>query len=260
MSPETEVVSQVVTDATQTVQPPSEAPPPAEVAKEPAVDPLEAKYQAKILALESNLKSIQRTVNKKDDELKQASDFRAEIAQLKEEIRLNNLYATERLKIMQDETLTPDEQARKLHEQDSLLERQREQVAFVKKLNEYAARTVALGLTEDDDDYWTIKDAAENGKFDRAEAKLKQVERKKQPKEEKKVAETTKEKPLTPEDEESIFQEVARRKGLTFQELGKPSSPAKRTYTRQQIDFMPPEEYKVLQAEIQLAADQGKVK
>ena len=69
-----------------------------------------------------------------------------------------------------------------------------------------------------------------------------------------------KEKPLTPEDKESIFQEVAKQKGLTFQELGKPSSPAKRTYTRQQIDFMPPEEYKVLQAEIQLAADQGKVK
>lgn len=226
MPPETETESQVVTDATQTVQTPTEVQP-AEPPKDTAVDPLEAKYQAKIQALESNLKSIQRTVNKKDDELKQSSDLRTELAQMREEMRQSNLYAVERLKIMQDATLSPEEQTSKLREQDTLIEKQRAHTEFVTKLNTYAQRTVSLGLTEDDDDYWVIKDAAESGKFDRAEAKLKQIERKSQTnKGETKVTEQpkTEVKPMTPEDEEAIFKKVAERKGLKVQETGKPSA------------------------------------
>ncbi len=104
------------------------------------------------------------------------------------------------------------------------LKQKRDLEALQSKALEYKARVDALGLKEDSEDYLDIHDLVIEGKFARADLKLKKLESKETPKENKEVKPEDKKPEPTEEEKEKIALDYARKKGWLKSEDGQPSA------------------------------------
>lgn len=119
----------------------------------------------------------------------------------------------------------------------------------------YQRRTETLGLSETDEEYWELRDLVTEGKYQRAEIKLKKLEAAKvKPKEEAVV------------DASPFISEEAKRKwmeehGLLESEAGLPSGVGgKRTFTVAEIEAMSTDEYAKIKPEVDKARREGRIK
>ena len=173
----------------------------------------------------TGLSTAHSKLTKADQEIKKQADLRAEIDDLKELQKMG--FA------LMAEGKTPDEGVEPERKQElsklfdskvSELDQKRQMREYQGKIVSYQGRTEALGLTEDDPEYWDIQDAATSFKFQKAEALLKRIEKSK----EVKPTDTKEEKAESEEERiNKLVDEKLRlkmeEKGMLVSEAGGPS-------------------------------------
>ena len=228
-----EQAQQVPTPETQTETP----------TNEPTPEELKAQLAQLNKALEETKKGLStahQTLTKKDQELKRQAAL---------DTRLDGIESTQKvLAALIAEATGKEAEAEDSGTKQQRLDRYKELVAdidkkkadaeakarqdaYAEKADAIWQRATALGLTAEDDDYWTIRDSLMNGNADRAEAKIGKLERVKsgasptpKPTEAPKA-----EKPATQETEEEKVERLVREriKALTKTDTAVPSGPVK---------------------------------
>ena len=162
------------------------------------------------------------------------SEWQSEIQGLRQEMQIFAALQAEGRSPEEAEGLEPKEKGNLLAK-FQLMQQQNEARRVGDK---YRQRAEALGLTEADDDYWTIYSHVERGRLQAADAKLKRLEQAKAIQEvaapEIRPKETEEERieRLAEEKARKIFEEA----GVLVQDTGAPSGGAgKRWYTEEEI-------------------------
>lgn len=176
----------------------------------------------------TGLSTAHSKLTKADQKLNKQADIQAQIDELKELQKMG-------FALMADQGKMPEEgfdaeKRQDLSKQFDTKVNELEQKRLLReaqgKMVGYQERTEALGLTEDDPEYWDIQDAATNFKFQKTEALLKRLEKLK---EAEKTTDTKETKVESEEDkvnkqvDEKLRQEMEKR-GMLESEHGGPSA------------------------------------
>jgi len=202
------------------------------ISETPTKSEAEARLEAQIAEMQKQLetkeesyKGLQRTLNKTNEELKKRGDYDARLDDLNAKLKiLAAIQSESRQSDVDIDSMLPQQKVDYLKRFDDVEKEQQEKrqiKEFQERIKSYQERTLELGLTENDPEYWDIEDAATNGKFQKAEALLLKLKRKssKEPTEikegdkvddfeakvkaevDKRIAEAAKENPLLKTDE-----------------------------------------------------------
>lgn len=185
------------------------------------------------------LKTAHDNLRRKDDELKRHTDIAGRFSSLEDQFKFLTGYMAESQGKTGDDfddakaTRSPDllrgfQKITEDSERKRRVESQRQE--SLSKINAIRDRADALGLPEDDEVYWEIEDLATRGKFERAEAKLKKLEKKE-------------ETPKETEDKvkERLEREILEKHGLLTPEQSAPSATGGKL-TAAQVQKMSPDE------------------
>lgn len=205
---------------------------------------LAQQLQDRLQEMETGLKGEQRAGVRKSEEIQQLKE-QLDSLRSDKELTQSLIAVMAQQQGKSEEELTEGIKADKpnLLQQYQTITRQQE---AQRKVNSFQRRTEALGLTEDSDDFWAIRDAVEAGKYDRAESKLKKLEKAKAetPEGEPEPPKETEEEKATKHKKE--IDEAARKmleeKGLLTTEIGGPSG-SSIAPTNEELDRMTPDEY-----------------
>lgn len=188
-----------------------------------------AELNTKYKSVEDNWKNEQRNSSKKNEEIQKLRDLRSEVDTLKEYVKIQTAVLAE-MKGQSESEFTTETQTnkndylKKFTDLEANLKQKRELEALQTKALEFKARVETLGLKEDSEDYLDIHDLVVEGKFARADLKLKKLESKETSKETDKVKTEDKKPELTKEEEEKIALKYAKEKGWLKSEDGQPSA------------------------------------
>jgi penicillin-binding protein 1A len=183
------------------------------------------KFQLATEEKDKGFKTLQRQLAEEQARVKRVSDIDAKLNAIDEKMKITIAAVatgaeedTERGKQIKKEFLSRYDEADAKAKQD-LAMKQAEETA-----NSFKSRVEALGLTQEDEDYWEIHDLVVEGKYPRAELKIKKLE-------------ASKNKPATDTNKESeevrinrLAEEKARKlmeeKGLLDVDAASPSAAA----------------------------------
>jgi len=183
----------------------------------------------KLKTVEDNWKNEQRNSSKKNEEIQKLRDLRSEVDTLKEYVKIQTAVLAE-LKGQSESEYTTETQTnksdylKKFTDLEANLKQKRDLEVLQTRALEFKARVDTLGLKEDSEDYLDIHDLVVEGKFARADLKLKKLESKETLKETKEVKPEDKKPELTKEDKEKIALDYAKEKGWLKSEDGQPSA------------------------------------
>jgi hypothetical protein len=180
------------------------------------------------------LSTAHQTLTRKDQELKKQSDIHSRINNLEDTIKVLASVISETQAADVDNPNLKKERVDHYQKLVEDMDKKRQFADQQSKQREYSeradavwARATALGLTEEDDDYWAIRDSLTSGNIDRATAKVGKLEKTKTPaappkKEEKKEPEETEEAKV-----ERKARELLEKKGLFKSDTAIPSGRGK---------------------------------
>jgi len=217
-----------------------------------------AEAEARAEEKDKGFRTLQQTFRETEKQLKQQQATALEIQDLKEQMKLVAAYVATSAGEEEESLIEPAPKKKEdLLQKFDQLEKERQakaqQEQFIKQVAEYQKRTVDLGLTEEDEDYWEIGDLVTMGSFRRADIKLKKLEN----------AEKEKE-PVGEKDIDKLAEEKKREwlveKGYLTSDTGLPAGAAGRTYTREQIAKMSTAEYAKNKEDIDNALRENRVK
>lgn len=176
----------------------------------------EKALEAELAATKQRLSSVQGVLRKKDEEIKNTSNLKAEIDGLQETQKILAAMLQEKGTVSEEnlDNIPKEKKQDYLKQFEDVekrvsLKRQQEeaQAKLMSIALDLKTRTEALGLKETDDSYIEIEELVETGRLKTAETKLKKLESEK----EKTVA---KPKEVPKETDEQVFERIARQKGL----------------------------------------------
>jgi len=254
----TETESQVTTDVT-----PGQTPAPPEETVESLKVEL-AKERADRQRFEANFKTLQGTHNKTAKELQDARNLADRIERLEQTSKLSYAQLAKKFAIQNNDDLTPEERKSQLQEADKIIQQEQaktEQDTYTKWANGVYAEAVKLG-GEDSDLVEKIELALSTGNKARAEKYLDKLKDAKG----EAVTETKTDKVKTEaEIEKEIRAKVeaellVKYKANGLLDSGPAANKASRSFTRQEIDTMPAEEFASKRLEIMEAQRLGRVK
>ena len=198
---------------------------PEEKVSEPEISPTEelAQLRSQLKEIEENWKNEQRVSSKKETDLQQMRERNDQLTSDKEITQaLIATLATQQGR--SEEEVSEDIRTNKpnlLAQYQTILQGQEAQ----RKVKSYQSRVEALNLTSNDEEYLDIKDLVETGKYDRAELKLRKLEK---AKESGKETEPEGNKETEEERIDRLAEEKSRRtleeRGLLTTETGGPSA------------------------------------
>jgi len=222
METETELKEQETMDTPETeeVQTTPEAEvPTAEPQASQSTEELE-QLRAEKLRLEEGYKGLQRKLNQVNTELSKRSASEARLDTLEQTQRILVGMLQERENIQVDD-IPEKQKVDYLKKFDETIAQQKlkiQQEEMAAKVRDYQARTDALKLDANSDEYLDIKDLVLEGKFQRAENKLARLEAS--------MKDTTVKEEKTEarkETDDEIFERIARQKGLLKTDTAVPS-------------------------------------
>jgi hypothetical protein len=188
-------------------------------------NPLEAQireYEEKLAEKDKSYKGLQQKLNKVTEELGKRGLTESRIETLEQTQRILVAMLSERENINMDE-IPQDKKTDYLKQYDEIIEKQKlkmQQEALAAKVRDYQARTEALKLDPQSEEYLEIRDLVIDGKFERAERKIAKLEEKSmEPKAEPKIdleAERAKIR-------EEVRKEILKERGELNAETGQPS-------------------------------------
>ena len=167
---------------TQTQETPSVETPPPEQPPEETPEVLKsrlAELNKQLEEAKKGLSTAHQTLTKKDQELKRQADLRSEIEEIKGTLKVYVGLFAEMGQAPVDDPEAKQKTVEKFNQAVVELETKAKQREYASKANEVWGRTQSLGLTEEDDDYWTIRDALQAGNLERAAAKVAKLEKSK---------------------------------------------------------------------------------
>lgn len=212
-----EGTEELIEEAAEEVAPPAEE---AEPKEETPTEEKDWKSEFDKVSNELNrmtegYKGLQKTLNRVQADNKGLSDFHSRLDEMDAKFKIIAALQAEKGNLpSEDMESLPQEKRVDLLKQYEGIEKdlvaKRKQRELAQKISGFQERTVALGLSEDDPEYWDIEDAAVSGKFQKAEALLRKMEKTK----EGKAVTMPNEPKGSTESEEQIFERIARQKGL----------------------------------------------
>lgn len=211
-----------------------------------------SELQTKLEVAEGEAKAHQRVATEKGQALARQDERWGEVEALSDQMKL--LAAA----IAQSQNKSEDEFAEEIATKAPDLRLQFAQMQAQRKVEGFQKRVEVLGLKQEDDTYWDVRDLVEAGKYERAEIKLKKLETQKAELQETTVPEPAK---LTEDELEKKFLE---KHGLLPTSTGGPSSGGKRFFTEADIADMAKltlgsPEYKARLKELNEAYQEGRI-
>lgn len=183
------------------------------------------KYKALADEKEKGFKTLQVQLGEEQGKLRKQAGIEERIQDLSDQMKILAAYVATSAGGNEDElTETPKEKKNALLQKFDQLEKERKEKTDKVQLTEtvatYQKRTEDLGLSQTDESYWEIHDLVTEGKFQRADIKLKKLEQAKT-----KPTETPKQVDIDKEIEERA-RKILEERGLLVAETGSPSASA----------------------------------
>jgi len=183
------------------------------------------RYKSLAEEKEKGFKTLQERLSEEQGKLRKQAGVEERIQDLSDQMKILAAYVATSAGASEEElTGIPQEKRETLLQKFDQLEKERkekiEKTQLAETVAAYQKRTEDLGLSQDDEDYWEIHDLVTEGKFQRADVRLKKLGQARS-----KPTETPKS-----EDTDALVEERARKlleeRGLLIAETGGPSASA----------------------------------